>query len=151
MKEEKKNKKLRISLSTILLLISLAIILVMGIHIYKINENIQTNKFIAATTIPNPELLFDKQITLIDYNIEYLEGSIDGVERKKVDYTTYSELLIEYGFVKENSTTENNNSNYNFYRYYDNNQKYIVELKVNTDNNYIEAIRIMTDDSHHGN
>lgn len=94
---------------------------------------------------------FGKQITLIDYNIKYLEGSIDGIDCKKVDYTTYSELLIEYGFFKENSTTENNDSNYNFYRYYDNNQKYIVDLKVNTDNNYIEEIRIMTDDSHHGN
>lgn len=148
---EEEKKKLKISLSTILLLISLAIILIMGIHICKINENIQTNKFIADTTIPNPELLFDEQITLIDYNIEYLPGSIEGVDCKKIDYTTYSELLSEYGFTKENSTTENSDSIYNFYRYYDNNQKYIVDLKVNTDNNYIEEIRIMTDDSHQGN
>ena len=123
----------------------------MGIHICKINENIQINNFIADTTIPNPELLFDEQITQIDYNIEYLPGSIKGRVCKKIDYTTYSELLSEYGFTKENSTTENSDSIYNLYRYYDNNQKYIVDLKVNTDNNCIEEIKIMTDDSHQGN
>lgn len=148
MKEEK--KELKISLSTVLLLISLSIIIIMGIHIYKTNENIKTNEFIADTSIPNPELLFDEQIPLIDYNIKYLEGSIAGVECKKIDYTTYSELLIEYGFIKENSSTEKSDSEYNFYRYYDNKQKYIVDLKVNA-NNYIEEISIMTDDIHQGN
>ena len=39
---------------------------------------------------------------------------------------------------------------YNFYRYYDDNDEYIVDLKVN-EQNYIEVIKIMTDDSQQGN
>lgn len=129
------------------------------------NEKSQDNKFIADTTVPNPETIFNKQIPLINYSIEYLGGSIDGVDCKKIDYTEYSKLLIDNGFkygenlkewidsnkelIKDRFYNNYSTTKYKFYRYYDNNEKYIVDLRID-ENNYIEAIKILTDDSHQG-